>query len=96
MAEWNSKDSFFRWRESWASMCNQALRDNNINQQIDHRSYEEQSINKVASVHLGSSAYQMEKRGEHTDLGNLNREITEDNQFLSEIEERIKRMEEIK
>ncbi|CUQ26215.1 plasmid mobilization system relaxase [Enterocloster clostridioformis] len=95
MAEWNSKDSFFRWRESWASMCNQALRDNNINQQIDHRSYEEQSINKVASVHLGSSAYQMEKRGEHTDLGNLNREITEDNQFLSEIEERIKRMEEM-
>ena len=35
------------------------------------------------------------KRGEHTDLGNLNREITEDNQFLSEIEERIKRMEEM-
>lgn len=95
MAECNSKDSLFRWRESWASMCNQALRDNNINQQIDHRSYEEQGINKIGTVHLGPSAYQMEKRGQNTELGNLNREIVEDNLFLNEFAERIKRMEEM-
>lgn len=62
IADWNSKDSLFRWRESWASMCNQALRDNNINEQIDHRSYESQGINKVASVHMGVSAYHAEKQ----------------------------------
>ena len=95
MAEWNSKDSLFRWRESWASMCNQALRDNGISEQIDHRSYEAQGINKVGTVHLGPSAYQMEKGGEHTDLGNLNREITEDNRFLNGLDLEIKRLEEV-
>lgn len=95
MADWNSKDSLFRWRESWASMCNQALRDNGISEQIDHRSYEEQGINKVGTVHLGPSAFMAEKQGEHTELGNLNRAIAEDNLFLNEFEERIKRMEEM-
>ena len=94
MADWNSKDSLFRWRESWASMCNQALRDNGISVQIDHRSYEAQGINKVGTVHLGPSAFQAEKRGEHTQLGNLNRTIVEDNLFLNNLEEQIKRMEE--
>lgn len=93
IADWNSKDSLFRWRESWASMCNQVLRDNHINAQINHQSYESQGINKVASVHLGSSAYQAEKRGQHTDLGNLNRQITEDNLFLNNFESEIKRLE---
>lgn len=93
IADWNSKDSLFRWRESWASMCNQALRDNNINEQIDHRSYEAQGINKVASVHLGPSAYQAEKRGKKTELGNLNREIAKDNIFLDNLDEQIKHLE---
>lgn len=93
IADWNSKDSLFRWRESWASMCNQALRDNNINQQIDHRSYESQRINKVASVHLGPSAYRAEKRGSKTDLGNLNREIADDNLFLNRFKQQIEQLE---
>ena len=94
IADWNSKDALFRWRESWASMCNQALRDNNINQQIDHRSYESQGINKVASVHMGVSAYHAEKQGFKTDRGDINREIAEDNRFLSSFELEINRLEE--
>lgn len=93
IADWNSKDSLFRWRESWASMCNQALRDNNINQQIDSRSYEAQGINKVASVHLGPSAYRAEKRGVKTDLGTLNREIADDNLFLNRFKQQIEQLE---
>lgn len=94
IADWNSKDTLFRWRESWASMCNQALRDNNINQQIDYRSYESQDINKVASVHMGVSAYHAEKQGFKTERGDINREIAEDNLFLSDFEGKIKRLEE--
>ena len=94
IADWNSKDSLFSWRESWASMCNQALRDNNINEQINHRSYESQGINKVASVHMGVSAYHAEKQGFKTDRGDINREIAADNRFLSDFESEIKRLEE--
>lgn len=93
IADWNSKDTLFRWRESWASMCNQALRDNNINQQIDSRSYEAQGINKVASVHLGPSVYRAEKRGVKTDLGSLNREIADDNFFLDQFKKQIEQLE---
>lgn len=93
-ADWNSKDSLFRWRESWAAMCNQSLKENGINQQIDHRSYEEQGINQVATVHMGVEAFRAEKRGIQTDRGNLNREILKDNEFLKQFEERIKKLEE--
>ena len=93
-AEWNSKDSLFRWRESWTVMCNQALKENGINQQIDHRSYEEQGINQVATVHMGVEAFRAEKRGIETDRGNINREILKDNEFLKRFEERIKKLEE--
>ena len=93
IADWNSKDSLFRWRESWASMCNQALRDNNICEQIDHRSYEAQGINKVASVHMGVSAYHAEKQGYKTDRGDINREIAKDNIFLNNLDGQIKRLE---
>ena len=93
IADWNSKDSLFRWRESWASMCNQVLKENGINEQITHQSYESQGINQVASVHLGPSAHQAEKRGVQTDLGNLNREIAEDNIFLDKFKNQIESME---
>ena len=93
IADWNSKDSLFRWRESWASMSNQALRDNNICEQIDHRSYEAQGINKVASVHMGVSAHHAEKQGYRTDRGDINREITKDNIFLNNLDGQIKRLE---
>lgn len=93
-ADWNSKDSLFRWRESWASMCNQSLKENGINQQIDHRSYEEQGINQVATVHMGVEAFRAEKRGIQTDRGDINREILKDNEFLKQFEERIKKLEE--
>lgn len=93
IAEWNAKDSLFRWRESWASMCNQALEENGINEQITQKSYEAQGINKVASVHLGPSAHQAEKRGVQTELGNLNREIADDNYFLNQFKIQIESME---
>lgn len=93
-ADWNSKDSLFCWRESWAAMCNRALKENGINQQIDHRSYEEQGINQVATVHMGVEAFRAEKRGIETDRGNINRGIQEDNLFLKQFEERIKQLEE--
>ena len=93
-ADWNSKDSLFRWRESWAAMCNQSLKENGINQQIDHRSYEEQGVNQIATVHMGVEAFRAENRGIQTDRGNLNREILKDNEFLKQFEERIKKLEE--
>lgn len=93
IAEWNSKNSLFRWRESWASMCNHALRDHGFTAQIDHRSYAEQGINKIGAIHLSIDAYQLEKKGTTTDLGNINREIAENNIFLNKFKIQIEALE---
>lgn len=93
IADWNSKDSLLKWREFWASMCNQALRDNNINVHIDHRSYEEQGIDKIPSVHLGPWVHEQEKKGIQTELGNLNRHIAKDNLFLDRFRKQMEQLE---
>ncbi len=92
-AQWNSKDTLLQWRKSWADLCNESLKRNGIKGEITHLSYEAQGMNKIASVHMGVEAVHAEKRGIHTELGELNRQIKKDNEFLSVIEERIKEWE---
>lgn len=93
LAEWNSKDALFRWRKSWADLCNESLRRNGIDEQISHLSYEAQGVNKIASVHMGVEATHAEKRGIQTELGELNRQIESDNIFLEKFEQQIRDME---
>ena len=92
-AQWNSKDALFQWRKSWAELCNEQLKRNGIEEQISHLSYEAQGINKVASVHMGVEAVHAEKRGIPTELGELNRQIQRDNEFLAVMEGRIREWE---
>lgn len=93
LAEWNSKDALFRWRKSWADLCNESLRRNGIDEQISHLSYEAQGVNKIASVHMGVEATHAEKRGIQTELGEVNRQIEFDNIFLEKFEKQIRDME---
>ena len=92
-AQWNSKDALFQWRKSWAELCNEQLKRNGIEEQISHLSYEAQGISKVASVHMGVEAVHAEKRGIPTELGELNRQIQRDNEFLAVMEGRIREWE---
>ncbi|MCI8485507.1 MAG: MobA/MobL family protein, partial [Lachnospiraceae bacterium] len=91
--EWNSKDTLFRWRKSWADMCNESLKRNGIDEQITHLSYEAQGVGKVATAHMGVAATYAEKRGIRTELGDLNRRIQSDNAFLEKFEKQIKELE---
>lgn len=91
--QWNSKDTLKKWRENWAVTCNRVLEENGIDTRIDHRSYAEQGITRIAGVHMGVQAFQMEKKGIRTDRGDLNRQIQEDNRFLSKLELELKQLE---
>lgn len=93
VAYWNSKDTLMEWRKSWAELCNQYYEKNHIEARIDHRSYAEQGIDRISTVHMGVQAYQMEKKGIRTELGDLNREIKKDNEFLSGFQKQMERME---
>ena len=86
----NEQDKAEEWRKAWADITNKYLKENSIQEKVDHRSYQRQGIEHIPTIHLGISATQMEKKGIVTDRGNINREIRYQNKILREISRRIK------
>ena len=56
-------------REAWAEQTNQALERAGHAIRIDHRSYAEQGIERLPSLHLGPTVQAMEARGIETERG---------------------------
>lgn len=70
---WNQSELFCAWRESWARYANEHLQRAGIDARIDHRSYAEQGIDRLPTVHLGKAAAALERAGVLTDKGRYNR-----------------------
>ncbi len=90
--DWNEHTKAEEWRSAWANLTNRYLEQNGVKSRVDHRSYKRQGIEKIPTIHLGSAATQMERRGIHTEKGDLNRQITADNKLLKELRARISRL----
>ena len=93
---WNKKETLEHWREQWAIYANKALEKVNRKERIDHRSYEDRGIDKLATRHEGPTVRAMEKKGIKTEIGDINRKIKEENQKIEIIENQIKLYEEMK
>lgn len=89
LTDWNKKGNAEKWRESFASLCNQYLEKNNLEKRVDHRSFERQGIEEIPTIHLGASASALEKKGIETDKGNINRQIKKHNSLVKAIREKI-------
>lgn len=74
-------------REQWATVANKQLEKENVKERIDHRSFKDQGVEKLPTIHLGSSAMAMERKGIRTELGDHNREIEKFNQALGNTKE---------
>ena len=100
IVDWNKKENAEIWRHAWEEKVNEYLEKNNRPERIDMRSYERQGIDLVPTVHLGPAASEMERRGEETILGTLNRDIVKFNsvrKHLRKVLEELKSwIEEIK
>ena len=79
IVDWNKRENAEIWRHAWEEKVNEYLEKNNRPERIDMRSYERQGIDLVPTVHLGPAASEMERRGEETILGTLNRDIVKFN-----------------
>jgi len=90
--DWNEHTKAEDWRKAWAAYCNSALRVNGHHEVVDQRSYERQGVEQVPTVHLGSAAFQMEKRGIRTELGDKNREIEITNKEIRQLRARINKI----
>ena len=102
IVDWNKKENAEIWRHAWEEKVNDYLIRNNRPERIDMRSYERQGIDLVPTVHLGSAASEMERRGEETILGTLNRDIVKFNsvrkhlrKLLAELKEWIEEIKKI-
>ena len=90
LTTWNDKGNVEKWRENFSELCNEYLAKNKIEKRVDHRSFKRQNSDYLPTIHLGSAASAMERKGIETDKGNYNREIRKYNQLVKTIKEEIK------
>lgn len=81
--DWNKSEKVEEWRERWAEHCNRYLEKE---QQIDHRSFERQGIERIPTIHEGYVARDMEKKGQTAERCEINRDINAANIQLSALE----------
>ena len=80
---WNSRAQLYEWRKNWAAACNEYLLPEN---HIDHRSYAEQGIAKLPTIHEGYAAKEMAKRGEVVDVVEENKHRIDLNEEFAAIQ----------
>ena len=90
LTTWNDKGNVEKWRENFSDLCNEYLAKNKIEKRVDHRSFKRQNSDYLPTIHLGSAASAMERKGIETDKGNYNREIRKYNDLVKAIKEEIK------
>jgi ATP-dependent exoDNAse (exonuclease V) alpha subunit len=90
--DWNNPSKADEWRKAWEDMCNAELKRLGHDVRIDRRTYAEQGIEKVPTVHVGASSAQMEIKGFRTERGDINREIAVSNKDLRQINARLKKL----
>lgn len=60
---WDKKELVEEWREQWANHANKALEKAGVAERIDHRSYKEQGVDQLPTIHLGKTSSEMQKKG---------------------------------
>ena len=88
----NEPDKAKEWRENFSKKANEYLARNNINKMIDPRTFEEQGREELPQIHLGTSSYQMEKKGIQTERGNQNRKIIALNLEFRKLKEELSKL----
>lgn len=80
-------------RAHWSHLINNALERAGHKERVSHKSLEAQGIDRKPTVHLGPVATAMERRGEVTERGNLNRESAHDNEQLKTLKNALRELE---
>ena len=84
--DWNKRELLEKQREAWSSYANLALEKAGISERIDHRTLEQQGINRIPQIHLGSAVTAMMKRGVATNKGDRWLEIEQANKQIESLE----------
>lgn len=66
-------------RREWEQQLNRAYERAGLDIQVDHRSHKDRGIEREPTQHIGPAATAIERRGEESERGAANREITQRN-----------------
>ena len=91
--DWNKRELLEKQREAWSGYANLALEKAGIQEKIDHRTLEEQGINRIPQIHLGSAVAAMTKRGIATDKYDRWKEIAQKNKQIESLERSLLKVE---
>lgn len=76
---WNNKALLQEWRKQWANYANFHLRLHQVAVKIDHRSYQDQGIELIPTLHQGRRVLEMQAREINTDLVSEAKQIKKQN-----------------
>lgn len=91
---WGKPKPLDIWRQAWADMVNDKFKEKGLNCRIDHRSYVDQGLDLIPTVHEGPQIRKMEKKGICTEKGELNRWIKATNRMIRSIRATIAALKE--
>ena len=79
--DWNSNSQLKDWREQWADIQNRHLEKalGPDAPKVTHKSLQDQGKAREATIHLGPTASAIERKGERSDRGDVNRAVAADN-----------------
>ena len=83
---WGKPETLDLWRKAWADMVNARLEEKGLVCRIDHRSYVDQGLDLIPTIHEGPHVRKMEKKGIRTEKGELNRWIKATNRMIRSIQ----------
>lgn len=99
---WNNKDTIYEWRQAWEKIINDKFESLNSDTRVDCRSFVEQGREEIPTIHMGTSATNMERRAARellegksekevvrSDIGDINRHIKEHNRFVVAFKEKM-------
>ncbi len=89
----DKKDFLLKLRESWSEIANRALERAGHSEKIDHRTLEEQGINRIPQIHLGADVAAMMKREIATERGEEYLSIEAANQQIEALSGQIAAIE---
>lgn len=92
--DWGRPETLQMWREEWANFINRKFEEKGLDCRIDHRSYEDQGLDLLPTVHEGPHVRKMEKKGIRTEKGELNRWIKSINKMYRGLKATIQALKE--
>ena len=90
--DWGKKETLLHWREEWENYVNRAFGKKGLPCRVDHRTLEEQGVDRLPTIHEGPNVRAMEANGIATDKGDYNRWVGETCSALQKLRRKIREL----